>query len=209
MYHCCAIPSNTRRWSDVAVMLGRRLRRWPNITATLDQRLAFGGMMYLIKDAIESAKGKTANYVCRPAGPIGQLDQNRLVIIFYNVRVCRGSPHQSSVKRWNIIPSRGPGDDAGTRLSADRGQQFFTAAAATTGPHLAIRFFLSLPHIQTIPLTGLFWIVGPTPRSSQTLTVTYPLTRDPLDNRWLNHCRTVLSKLCTNFGTASWTVDQH
>ena len=32
---------NTRREHNVAVMLGQRLRRWPNITATLSSRLVF------------------------------------------------------------------------------------------------------------------------------------------------------------------------
>ena len=33
----------TRRWTNVGVMLGLRLRRWPNITPTLVQRLVFAG----------------------------------------------------------------------------------------------------------------------------------------------------------------------
>ena len=34
-----AVPSNTRRWFNVVLMLGQRRRRWPTIKTTLDPRL--------------------------------------------------------------------------------------------------------------------------------------------------------------------------
>ena len=36
-------PANTRRWSNVGLMLAQRLRRWSNISPTLGQRLVFAG----------------------------------------------------------------------------------------------------------------------------------------------------------------------
>ena len=33
------IPANTRRWTNVVLLLGHRLRRWPNNKITLAQRL--------------------------------------------------------------------------------------------------------------------------------------------------------------------------
>ena len=34
------VSANTRRWSDAGLLLGQRRRRWPNIKAALDRRLA-------------------------------------------------------------------------------------------------------------------------------------------------------------------------
>ena len=36
-------PANTRRWTNVGLMLAHRLRRWANIKPTLIQRLVFAG----------------------------------------------------------------------------------------------------------------------------------------------------------------------
>ena len=36
-------PANTRRWTNVGLMLGQRRRRWANINPTLVQRLVFAG----------------------------------------------------------------------------------------------------------------------------------------------------------------------
>ena len=36
-------PANTRRWTNVVLMLAQRLRRWPDIKATLAQCLVFAG----------------------------------------------------------------------------------------------------------------------------------------------------------------------
>ena len=38
------IPANTRRWSNVGVMLFHRFRRWVNVNPTLDQRSVFAVM---------------------------------------------------------------------------------------------------------------------------------------------------------------------
>ena len=35
------LSANTRRWSNVALILGRRLRRWPNIKPTLDHHIVY------------------------------------------------------------------------------------------------------------------------------------------------------------------------
>ena len=45
------IPANMSRWSNVGVMLGQRLRRWPNITPALDQR-------FVLADTPPRAKGQ-------------------------------------------------------------------------------------------------------------------------------------------------------
>ena len=34
-------PANTRRWANAVLMLGWRLRRWPNIKTTFAERLVF------------------------------------------------------------------------------------------------------------------------------------------------------------------------
>ena len=39
-----AIPLNTRRSSNVCLLLGQRRRRWPNIKQTLDERFAITRM---------------------------------------------------------------------------------------------------------------------------------------------------------------------
>ena len=36
-------PANTRRWTNVGLMLGQRRRRWANIKPTLVQRLVLAG----------------------------------------------------------------------------------------------------------------------------------------------------------------------
>ena len=41
-----AIPANTRCWPNVGLKLAHRLRRWPNISPTLGQRLVVAGMSY-------------------------------------------------------------------------------------------------------------------------------------------------------------------
>ena len=38
------IPADTRRWSNVGLTLAHRLRRWPNVSPTLDQHLVFAGI---------------------------------------------------------------------------------------------------------------------------------------------------------------------
>ena len=40
--------ANTRRWRKVALMLGKRRSRWPNIKATLDQFLVFAGKYHRV-----------------------------------------------------------------------------------------------------------------------------------------------------------------
>ena len=42
---CPYIPANTRRWTIAGLMLGHRLRRWPNIELTMVQRLVFARMI--------------------------------------------------------------------------------------------------------------------------------------------------------------------
>ena len=39
------VPANTIRWHNAGLMLGRRLRRRPNIKPTLDKRLEFAGVL--------------------------------------------------------------------------------------------------------------------------------------------------------------------
>ena len=41
----CTSPASTIRRSIVGLMLGQRLRRWPNIKTTMGHRLLFEGMM--------------------------------------------------------------------------------------------------------------------------------------------------------------------
>ena len=43
--HADNIPANTRRWTNVVSMLGKRRRRWVNIKATVVQRLVFNGIV--------------------------------------------------------------------------------------------------------------------------------------------------------------------
>ena len=43
---CRPYQANTRRWSNVGLMLGHRLRRWPNIKPALGQRLVFSGIYH-------------------------------------------------------------------------------------------------------------------------------------------------------------------
>ena len=38
--------ANTRRWTNAGLMLGHRLRRWPNINTTLVRRLVFAGFFF-------------------------------------------------------------------------------------------------------------------------------------------------------------------
>ena len=38
-------PASTRCWSNVGLVWGHRLRRWPNINSTLDQRTLFTGSL--------------------------------------------------------------------------------------------------------------------------------------------------------------------
>ena len=45
------VPVNTRRWSNVGLMLAHRLRRWSNIKPTLLQRLVFAGVADTILQA--------------------------------------------------------------------------------------------------------------------------------------------------------------
>ena len=40
----CAIPANTRRSTNVVLMLAHRLRRWANIKTSLVERLVFAGI---------------------------------------------------------------------------------------------------------------------------------------------------------------------
>ena len=39
-------PANTRRWTNVGLMLGQRRRRWANINTTLVQCLVFAGISH-------------------------------------------------------------------------------------------------------------------------------------------------------------------
>ena len=39
-------PSTTRRSSNIGTMLAHRLRRWPNIVPTLDERRVFAGIIW-------------------------------------------------------------------------------------------------------------------------------------------------------------------
>ena len=40
---CEGNPANTRRWSNTGLTLAHYLRRWPNVSPTLDQHLVFAG----------------------------------------------------------------------------------------------------------------------------------------------------------------------
>ena len=42
-------PSNTRRLTNADLMLGHRLRRWPNIKSTSVQRLVFAGRVITLQ----------------------------------------------------------------------------------------------------------------------------------------------------------------
>ena len=42
-------PANTTHWNNVGLMLGHRLRRWPNIKPTLFQCVVFAGTWYMDK----------------------------------------------------------------------------------------------------------------------------------------------------------------
>ena len=42
--YCIRLPANTRRCTNVGLMLAHRLRRWLNINPTLVQRLEFVGL---------------------------------------------------------------------------------------------------------------------------------------------------------------------
>ena len=46
------IPVNTRRSPNVAVMLGQRRRRWPNITATFGECLVITGLQPMKRRAV-------------------------------------------------------------------------------------------------------------------------------------------------------------
>ena len=50
------IPADTRRPPNVDLMLGHRLRRWPNIKSTLRGRLVFVRFMVLIKGSCQVKK---------------------------------------------------------------------------------------------------------------------------------------------------------
>ena len=46
----CTNPASTTLWPNAVVMLAHRLRRWPNITTTLGQRLLFAGFLRCTRD---------------------------------------------------------------------------------------------------------------------------------------------------------------
>ena len=54
------VPGSTRRWLNFWLILGHRLRRWPNISQTLGQRLVFAGVTH------EADNAQSASCLSKP-----------------------------------------------------------------------------------------------------------------------------------------------
>ena len=61
-HHPSELTANTRRWTNVVLMLGQRRRRWPNIKTTLAQglvfavvcRVDFSSWLYIVKHLVQA-----------------------------------------------------------------------------------------------------------------------------------------------------------
>ena len=75
------MPVNKRRWSNVALMLARRRRRWANIKTTLVQSLSFAG--YICLSPAPCARG-TFDQRCLNRGPTSsRLNQHCATVFLY------------------------------------------------------------------------------------------------------------------------------
>ena len=72
------VPANTRRWTNAGLLLGQRLRRWPNINPTLVQRLVFAGFFFSFISPNLSSQTCQRGALVRINGR--QFDQCRLAI---------------------------------------------------------------------------------------------------------------------------------